>query len=847
MKPINKHYRCIVAEGPLWDDRTNTLWFVDILGECIFKMDYSTNEIQKIDVGQQIGCMALCENGDLLLAMQDGIYRMNEQGEKILAHQLIKIKGRRFNDGKVGPDGCFYVGTTDDNGLGAFYRLKDGVLEELFDRCGCSNGLDWTVDESRLFYCDTHLQKIEVFDFDQKHHTLSNRRTFVEIPKELGCPDGFCMDENNHIWLGLWDGNAILEVKPDGSFGERIDVPAKKASCCIFAGEGLDDLIIATASKGDVDDYPLSGYVFMKKMNVKGKKSFRYKGETNMKKDVMQAIADTGILPVINITDITTALPLAKAILDGGLKALEVTLRSEVSLQAISEIVKNYPDLHILAGTVLTVEQAQAALDAGASGLVMPGYDDEIVNFAIEKEIPIVPGCVTAADIQKGYKKGLRVFKFFPAEQCGGLAAIKLLSGPFKGAKFLPTGGMNYKNIGTYLKESCILACGGSYMADAKLLAAKDFDTVRENCKRAVRISKGEEIEKTEFLRTGIKDPSKSIVGFGDFMLRLNPEGYLKFIQADRFVVNYTGAEANVCTSLSYMGMNTEFVTRLPDNLISECALANLRKFNVGTNYIAKGGDRIGLFYAEKGASQRPSKIVYDRKASAFATCKAEDFDWDKIFKGASHFHFTGITPALGENVAKACEAACIAAKKKGLTVSCDLNYRKNLWTREQAKETMSKLLPYVDILIANEEDSADVLGICAKDTDINSGVLSHEGYIDVAKQIHETYGVPTVAITLRKSISASDNDWSAMLYTGGQAYFSKEYRIHIVDRVGGGDSFGAGLIYAYQNGFEAQEQIEFAAAASCLKQSIELDVNISSVSDILSLMGGNASGRVQR
>jgi sugar lactone lactonase YvrE len=278
LKPINKHYRCIVAEGPLWDDRTNTLWFVDILGECIFKMDYSTNEIQKIDVGQQIGCMALCENGDLLLAMQDGIYRMNEQGEKILAHQPIKIKGRRFNDGKVGPDGCFYVGTTDANGMGAFYRLKDGVLEELFDHCGCSNGLDWTVNESMLFYCDTRLQKIEVFDFDQKHHTLSNRRTFVEIPKELGCPDGFCMDENDHIWLGLWDGNAILEVKPDGSFGERIDVPAKKASCCIFAGEGLDDLIITTASKGDVDDYPLSGYVFMKKMNVKGKKSFRYKG-----------------------------------------------------------------------------------------------------------------------------------------------------------------------------------------------------------------------------------------------------------------------------------------------------------------------------------------------------------------------------------------------------------------------------------------------------------------------------------------------------------------------------------------------------------------------------------------
>lgn len=339
----------------------------------------------------------------------------------------------------------------------------------------------------------------------------------------------------------------------------------------------------------------------------------------------------------------------------------------------------------------------------------------------------------------------------------------------------------------------------------------------------------------------------KKIVGFGDFMLRLNPEGYLKFIQADRFVVNYTGAEANVCTALAYMGMPTEFVTRLPDNLIAECALANLRKFNVGTGFIAKGGERIGVFYAEKGASQRPSKIVYDRKNSAFATCSADDFDWNAIFADASHFHFTGITPALGENVAKACEAACIAAKEKGLTVSCDLNYRKNLWTREAAKATMTKLLSYVDILIANEEDSADVLGICAKNTDINAGVLSREGYIDVAKQINEVYGIPAVAITLRKSISASDNDWSAMLYRDGEAYFSKEYHIHIVDRVGGGDSFGAGLIYAFLNGFDAKQQIEFAAAASCLKQSIELDVNLSSVADVLSLMGGNASGRVQR
>lgn len=213
-----------------------------------------------------------------------------------------------------------------------------------------------------------------------------------------------------------------------------------------------------------------------------------------MKKDVMQRVADTGILPVINITDLSTAKPLAKAILDGGIKVLEVTLRSEVSLRAISEIVKTYPDLQILAGTILTTEQAQAALDAGASGFVMPGYDEEIVDFALAKGVPVVPGCVTAADLQKGYKKGLRVFKFFPAEQCGGLAAIKLLAGPFKGIKFLPTGGMNYDNIGTYLKDPTILACGGSYMADAKLLAAKDFATITENCKRALKLSLGFEL-----------------------------------------------------------------------------------------------------------------------------------------------------------------------------------------------------------------------------------------------------------------------------------------------------------------------------------------------------------------
>lgn len=339
----------------------------------------------------------------------------------------------------------------------------------------------------------------------------------------------------------------------------------------------------------------------------------------------------------------------------------------------------------------------------------------------------------------------------------------------------------------------------------------------------------------------------KKVVGFGDYILRLSPEGYLKFIQADKFVTFYTGAEANVCTSLAYMGVPTQFVTKLPENAIAECALTTLRKFGVGTDHIAYGGERLGIFYAEKGASQRPSKIVYDRKNSSFSTSTVEDYNWKEILKDAGYFHFTGITPALGKNLAEVCLEACKVAKELGITISCDLNYRKNLWSRAEAKETMEKLLEYVDVLIANEEDAADVLDIHASNTDIISGKLDRDGYIEVADKISKKYNIGTVAITLRESISASDNDWSALLYRDEKAYFSKKYHIHIVDRVGGGDSFGAGLIYAMNSGFDAQQTIEFAAAASCLKQTIELDVNLSKPSDVLALVGGDGSGRVQR
>lgn len=336
-------------------------------------------------------------------------------------------------------------------------------------------------------------------------------------------------------------------------------------------------------------------------------------------------------------------------------------------------------------------------------------------------------------------------------------------------------------------------------------------------------------------------------ITFGEIMMRLNPEGYLRFVQADKFEATYAGGEANVAVSLSNYGIDAVFVTKVPAHEIGQCAINALRHYGVDTGKIVRGGERLGIYFVEKGASQRASKVIYDRANSSIAKAVAADFDWEKIFEGADWFHFTGITPALGGNLPEICLEACRAAKKLGLTVSCDLNFRKKLWSSEQANITMTKLMPYVDVCISNEEDAKDVFGIEATDTDLNTGKLSHEGYVSVAKQLVDRFGFQKVAFTLRGSLSASDNDWAGMLYSGGEASFSPTYRVHIVDRVGGGDSFGGGLIYALMSGYDNQKAINFAVAASCLKHAVEHDYNLVSVSEVEALAGGNASGRVQR
>ena len=340
---------------------------------------------------------------------------------------------------------------------------------------------------------------------------------------------------------------------------------------------------------------------------------------------------------------------------------------------------------------------------------------------------------------------------------------------------------------------------------------------------------------------------SKKVITFGELMLRLAPENYLRFVQSEKYEATFGGAEANVAVSLANYGIDVAFVTKLPTHEIGQSAVNSLRKFGVDTSKIVRGGERVGIYYCEKGASQRPSKVIYDRAYSSISMAKEQDFDWDKIFEDVEWFHFTGITPALSDEVAKICLIAVKKAKEKGITISCDLNFRKKLWTKEKAGQVMSELCEYIDYCIANEEDAKDVFGIEADNTDIYGGKLDREGYISVAKKLTDRFNFKGVAITLRESKSANDNDWSGMLYTNGQAVFSKKYSMHIVDRVGGGDSFGAGLIYSLLNGYDSQRAIEFAVAASCLKHTIEGDYNMVSVSEVLNLAGGDASGRVQR
>jgi len=570
---------------------------------------------------------------------------------------------------------------------------------------------------------------------------------------------------------------------------------------------------------------------------------------------VLEELGKVGIVPVIKIDDAEKAVPLARALAAGGIPCAEITFRTAQGEEAIRRISKEAPEMLVGAGTVLTCDQVDKAVNAGAKFIVSPGLNPKVVSYCIQKGIPVTPGCANPSDIEQALEFGLEVVKFFPAEQAGGIEYIKAVSAPYPNLKFIPTGGITAANIAKYISFNKVLACGGSWMATADLIKAGDFEKITALAREAVLVISGLRAARAKSGsgegQTAVKtdNPARiagKVVTLGEIMLRLAPQGYNRFVQEHNFGATFGGGEANVAVSLANFGIDAAFVTKLPKHEIGQAAVNSLRQFGVDTSKIVRGGSRVGIYFLEKGASQRPSKVIYDRANSAIAMAATADFDWNAIFDGVSWFHFTGITPAISDNAAAITLDAVKAAKAKNITVSCDLNYRKNLWSKEKAGEVMGRLMPFVDLCIANEEDAADVFGIRAKNSDVTSGSISNEGYREVAKTLMDNFKFKKVAITLRESVSANDNNWSAM-YCCGEFYFSKKYAVHIVDRVGGGDSFAAGLIYANLKGFGPQECVEFAVAASCLKHSIEGDFNQVSVDEVLKLAAGDASGRVQR
>lgn len=339
---------------------------------------------------------------------------------------------------------------------------------------------------------------------------------------------------------------------------------------------------------------------------------------------------------------------------------------------------------------------------------------------------------------------------------------------------------------------------------------------------------------------------SKKVVTLGEIMLRLTPPNYRRIVQTDIFQIDYGGGEANVAVSLAHFGLNPIFVTKLPENSLGQAALNHLRRYGVGTEYIVRGGERLGVYFCENGASQRSSSIIYDRSHSSIAEALPREFDWKGIFSDAEWFHFTGITPALSDTATLIVKEALREASERNITVSCDLNYRSTLWSVEKAREVMTELMPYVDVCIANEEDSEKVFGI-KSGSDIEGGKIDVKSYVGVAEKLVERFSFKYVGSHLRESYSASQNGWLVLIYNGKKFYHSDKYDIHIVDRVGAGDSFAAGVIYGLLNNMDLSTIVEFAAAASCLKHSVPGDFNMVSQEEVWQLATGSGSGRVRR
>jgi 2-dehydro-3-deoxygluconokinase len=437
------------------------------------------------------------------------------------------------------------------------------------------------------------------------------------------------------------------------------------------------------------------------------------------------------------------------------------------------------------------------------------------------------------------------------ADESAVSATVKSWRAVYPGVDIIYTGGVTLENVGRLARDDP----QGIFCGSAVAKQASDPVRMQAEAQRWLAAIAGASSDSVSSREAPTADSAhrqppgdqKAVVTFGEIMLRLSPPQGQRFRKTASFDATYGGAEANVAASLAQWGIPSRYVSAVPDNDLGQAAIDSLRSLGVGTTHVTRCGDRIGIYFLEHGASQRASRVIYDRTNSAIAGLDAGTVDWPAVFAGAGWFHWTGITPALSEATAAATAEAVRVAKDMGLTVSVDLNYRSKLWSRDRARRVMTELVELADVVVANESDAADVFGITAGDTDLKTGRLDLTAYRDVAQQLVDRFGLRLAAITLRESHSASENTWSACVWDGSQFSSSTSYRIRLVDRVGGGDAFSAGLIYSLLSGRSASEALEFGVAASCIKQTVMGDFNIASLSEVEALAGGDVAGRISR
>ena len=541
---------------------------------------------------------------------------------------------------------------------------------------------------------------------------------------------------------------------------------------------------------------------------------------------------------------------------------LEIALRSPAALDGLKAIRSRYPQAQVLVGTVMTREQARLAIAAGAGGLVSADYLPAVVEECVRQDVLCIPGGLTDAGKQLTQKAELYgcslmelrerypyqwTYKLFPAF-AGGHAHVDLAQawrGPFPGLVVLYTGGISLSTLG----RAAAADPEGVFCASALTKNLAQPELMRRDIlewKRALKAGL-EPAEKKTSPPDPDRDVSPRVVTFGELMLRLSPPLGFRLRNSRSWDAHFGGAEANVASSLAGFGLTSSFVTALPDHDLGDNALAHLRAGGIDTTFVQRKGDRLGIYFLEHGSGARPSKVIYDRARSAIALIDPADFDWDKILEGAAWFHWTGITPALGDGPAAAVQAALESAKKLGLTVSVDLNFRRKLWDEARAGQVMRSLMPYVDICIGNEEDPTRVFGLQPAGTDVGEGRLDTEGYRTLARSLKEEFGFKKVVVTLRESVSASENRWSACLFNGKDFFLSRKYGVPIIDRVGTGDAFAAGLIFSLLQDRSDADALAFGVAAAVWKHSLWGDVNLASVSEIERLAAGETSGRIRR